>query len=197
MHTYALTGSVAAGKSTVGALFREWGATIVDADALVHELEQRGEPVFNAIVKAFGRGVLDAHGEIDRAALRQHILSDPQARHQLEAIVHPAVEARRRALVDAASARGDALVIVDIPLLFEAADPGAYDGVIVVDAPITERNRRLMVDRGLSAHDSQRLIGAQMPAAEKRARATWVIDNDADRATLAQRARAVWDALPR
>jgi dephospho-CoA kinase len=196
-HVYALTGSVAAGKSSVGALLRAWGATLIDADALVRELQGKGEPVLEAIVAAFGATVLDANLELDRAAMRRRVFSDPAARHRLEAIVHPAVEARRRTLVDAARARGDSIVIADIPLLFEAADPAAYDGVIVVDAPIAERRRRLMHDRKLSAHDADQLIAAQLPASEKRARATWVIDNDSDRSTLEARTRSVWDALQR
>ena len=197
MRIIALTGSVAAGKSTVGALFRAWGATLIDADALVRELQQPGEPVFNAIVAAFGHDALDAHGAIDRPAMRRRILTDPAAKRRLERIVHPAVEQRRRRMVDAARERGEQLVIADIPLLFEAADPDAYDGIIVVDAPAPERRRRLMHDRGLSAHDADRLIAAQIPAADQRVRADWIIDNDGDRATLETRTRAVWDALRR
>jgi len=195
MHCYALTGSVAAGKSTVGALFREWGATVIDADAIVHELQQPGQPVLAAIVAAFGSDVLDVHGELDRAAMRRRMLDSTHAKQQLEAIVHPAVEMKRRELIEAARARGARVVIADIPLLFEAADPSAYDGVIVVDSPVAERRRRLMHDRNLSAHDADRLIAAQLPAAEKRARATWIIDNDRDRVTLEQRTRDVWNAL--
>ena len=197
MRLIALTGSVAAGKSSVGAHFRSWGATVIDADALVRELQRPGEPVLDAIVAGFGREVLDAHGALDRAAMRRRIIADPAAKRRLESIVHPAVEQRRHALVDAARARGDELVIADIPLLFEAADPDGYDGVIVVDAPTPERRRRLMHDRDMSAHEADQLMAAQFPAAEQRARATWIIDNDGDRATLETRARAVWDALRR
>jgi dephospho-CoA kinase len=197
MHVIALTGSVAAGKSSAGALLRRWGATMIDADALVRALQQPGQPVFRAIVAAFGTSVLAPDGTLDRAVMRQQILDEPDARRRLEAIVHPAVDRARRLLIDSARARGDAIVIADIPLLFEAADPAEYDGVIVVDAPLTERRRRLIEDRHFSARDADRLIAVQMPAAEKRARATWIIDNDADRATLERRTRAVWDALPR
>jgi dephospho-CoA kinase len=197
MHVIALTGSVAAGKSSAGALLRRWGATMIDADALVRALQQPGQPVFDAILAAFGAAVLAPDGTLDRAAMRQRILDEPDARRRLEAIVHPAVDRARRLLIDSARARGDAILIADIPLLFEAADPAEYDGVIVVDAPVAERRRRLIKDRHFSAHDADRLIAVQLPAAEKRARATWIIDNDADRATLERRTRAVWDALPR
>lgn len=195
MRTFALTGSVAAGKSTVGALFREWGATVIETDLLVHELQRRGEPVFNAIVAAFGPGILDARGELDRSGLRHRILTDAGDRRRLEAIVHPAVDVRCRELLAAARVRGDRMVIADIPLLFEAGLPSAYDGVIVVDAPAAERRRRLVVHRGLDPDEADLLIAAQMPAATKRARATWVIDNDGDRDKLVHRAREVWKAL--
>lgn len=195
MRSFALTGSVAAGKSTVGALFREWGATVIDMDVLVRELQRKGEPVFNAIVEAFGPEVLDHHGELDRRSLRRRILASPDARRRLEAIVHPAVEGRRRELLAAARARGDLIVIADIPLLFEAGDPAAYDGVIVVDAPVEVRRRRLMEHRGFDGHEADLLIAAQLPADQKRAHATWIIDNDGERDQLTHRAREVWKAL--
>jgi dephospho-CoA kinase len=195
MRSFALTGSVAAGKSTVGALFREWGATVIDMDVLVRELQRKGEPIFNAIVAAFGPEVLDFHGELDRRSLRRRILADPDERHRLEAIVHPAVEARRRELLAAARARGDLIVIADIPLLFEAGNPSAYDGVIVVDAPVAVRRQRLMEHRGFDANEADLLIATQMPAEKKRARARWIIDNDGDRDKLLRRTREVWREL--
>jgi dephospho-CoA kinase len=197
MRSFALTGSVAAGKSTVGALFREWGATVIDMDVLVRELQRKGEPIFNAIVAALGPEVLDHHGELDRRSLRRRVLADADARRRLEAIVHPAVEARRRDLLAAARARGDSIVIADIPLLFEAGNPSAFDGVIVVDAPVEVRRRRLMEHRGFDANEADLLIAAQLPANDKRARATWIIDNGGDREALVHRAREVWKALQR
>jgi dephospho-CoA kinase len=197
MRVIGLTGSVAAGKTTVGALFREWGATVIDADVLVREMQRRGEPVFAAIVAAFGPGIVDAHGELDRGQLRGRILTDLDARHRLEAIVHPALDVRLRELVAAARARGDWIVIADIPLLFEAGDPAAYDGIIVVDAPLAERRRRLMDNRGFDASEAEQLIAAQLPSSDKRARATWIIDNDGDREALVLKARQVLEALQR
>lgn len=192
-----LTGNVASGKSTVATLFRGWGATVIDADAIVRELQRPGQPVFTAILQRFGPAVRRADGGLDRAALRRLIVADPGARDDLERIVHPAVEARREELTAAARMRGDPVVIADIPLLFEALDPAGFDGVILVDAPVEYRRARLVHDRGLTATDADALIAAQLPAAAKRARATWVIDNDSDRGTLAARARTVWEALRR
>ena len=173
MRRIALTGNIAAGKSTVAQLLRSWGAVLFDADEAVRVLQRPGSGVFAAIVAHFGGGVVRADG----------------------GLVHPAVDARRVAAQEAAAAAGAAVFVADIPLLFESADPSAYDGVILVDAPAGERRRRLINARPLSPLDADRLIAAQMPAAAKRALATWIIDNDADRATLVARTRAVWDAV--
>jgi len=191
----ALTGNVAAGKSTVANLLRAWGATVIDADVLVRELQRPGQPVFAAIAARFGAEILRADGGLDRAALRRQITSDPLAKRDLEGIVHPAVVIRQDALIAAARQRGDPLVIVDIPLLFESIGPSGFDGVILVDAPVAYRRARLIHDRGLTPHDADALIAVQMPAEEKRPLSTWVIDNDRDRATLEARTRAIWEAL--
>ena len=197
MRTIALTGTVAAGKSTVAGLFRRLGATVIDADAIVRELQQPGEPVFDAIIAEFGNGVRRADGGLDRAALRASVLADPDARKALERIVHPAVETRRRALVELARSDGARVVVAEIPLLFEAADPSEYDGVIVVDAPVAERRQRLVVERGLDRATADALMASQWTPQRKRACATWVIDNNGDRAMLESRTRDIWLELVR
>jgi dephospho-CoA kinase len=191
----ALTGNAASGKSTVAALFQRWGATRIDADALVRELQRAGTGVHDAIVAAFGDDIVAPDGELDRARLRARVLHDAAARQRLEAIVHPAVARRRDALTAAAVARGDALVIVEIPLLFEADDPARYDAVIVVDAPEPVRRERLRRTRHLDDDTIDRLFAAQIPSERSRARADFVIDNDGSPADLERRARVVWDAL--
>ncbi len=197
MRVIALTGTAAAGKSTVAAIWRAQGATVLDADAMVHELQRPGQPVLAGIVAAFGDEMLNVDGSLDRGRLRRRILDDAAARATLESIVHPALEQRRRAALHDAAAHGIALVVVEIPLLFEAADPRVYDGIVVVDAPESERRRRLIVERDLTPREADQLLAAQLPAADKRARATWVIDNDGSRDRLTQRARAVWEQLQR
>jgi dephospho-CoA kinase len=189
-----LTGNIAAGKSTVGALFRRWGATLIDADEIVRELQAPGTPVLRAIVERFGPEVLTDAGGLDRAALRARVLADPAALAALNALVHPAVAARRDELLAQAAARGDRIVVSDIPLLFEADDPEAFDTVVLVDAPVALRQARLAA-RGLSTDEAARLIAAQQPAAAKRARSEFVIDNDGDRDALERAAREVWSAL--
>lgn len=197
MLSVALTGNVGAGKSTVAALFAEWGATILDADRIVHQLQRAGSPVHAAIVERFGGGILAKDGELDRAALRARVFADPDARAALERIVHPAVAAERERLLAAARERGDRIVVSDIPLLFEVMDPGAFDQVVLVDAPPALRRDRLVATRGLSPSEAEAIIAAQMPAESKRARSDFVIDNDADLDRLAARARAVWERLER
>lgn len=191
----ALTGNIASGKSTVAALFAKWGAAVIDADAIVHELQRPGTGVYDAIVRRFGPRVVGARGLLDRATLRARVLADPDARRDLEAIVHPAVARRRAELLEEARRRGVRVAVSDIPLLFEALDPVAFDAVVLVDAPEPERRRRLLTDRDLDPAEVDRLLAAQLPSAAKRARSTWVIDNDGSRADLERRARGVWEAL--
>ncbi|MGE5091811.1 MAG: dephospho-CoA kinase [Bacillota bacterium] len=195
MRHIGLTGNVAAGKSAVAALFRRWGATVVDADEIVHQLQQRGTPVLAAITGRFGTAVLRPDGSLDRARLRALVFADEGARRDLEAIVHPAVQARRAELLAEAGDRGDPVVVSDIPLLFETMDPAQFDAVVLVDAPAAVRRERLMAQRGFSAEDADRLIAAQVPATLKRARSSFVIDNDGDEAALERRARKVWEAI--
>ena len=195
MLNVALTGNIASGKSTVTDLFRRWGATIVDADRLVREAQAPGSAVLRAIVDRFGLGVLRPDGALDRPALRSVVLADPAARADLNALVHPEVHRMRRQRVEEARARGDRIVVNDIPLLFEASDPAEFDVIVLVDAPDEVRRARLLAARGLAPDEVERMMGMQMPSAEKRGRSHYVIDNDADHAALERRAREVWEAL--
>jgi dephospho-CoA kinase len=195
MLNVALTGNIAAGKSAVADLFRRWGATVIDADEIVREVQAPGGPVLREIVARFGASVVRADGSLDRPALRQRVMADPDALAALNRIVHPAVHTRRAELVAAARSRGDRLVVSDIPLLFEAAEPSEFDMIVLVDAPEVVRLARLMEHRGLDREEARRMIEAQMPSREKRARSDYVIENDGDPAALERAAKAVWRAL--
>jgi len=195
MLNVALTGNVASGKSTVASLFSGWGAELIDADLLVREVQAPGTPVLLAIARRFGTSVLRPDGSLDRAALRSQVLADPQALADLNRLVHPAVLRLREARLAALREAGARIVVTDIPLLYEAADPAAFDAVVLVDAPMDLRRQRLFERSGLPPREAERLIAAQMPSEMKRSRATFVIDNDADLATLEARAREVWIAL--
>jgi dephospho-CoA kinase len=191
----ALTGNIAAGKSAVADLFRRWGATVIDADEIVREVQAPGGPVIGEIADRFGKSVLRADGSLDRSTLRRRVMADPEALAALNRIVHPAVHARRAELMAAAESRGDRIVVSGIPLLFEAAEPSEFDVIVLVDAPEDLRLARLMEHRELDRDEARRMIEAQMPSREKRARSDYVIENDGDRAALEHAAKRVWRAL--
>ena len=190
-----LTGNIAAGKSTVAALLAERGATIIDADVLAREAVEPGTPALRAIVARWGTAILGADGALDRAALRHVVFDRPDELEALNAIVHPEVSRLRDAAIAASRARGDRVVVCDIPLLFERRLVEQFDRILLVDAPRPVRLERLIRERGLSQEEAVQMIAAQMPAELKRARADFVIENAGTREQLAARVRDVWDAL--
>lgn len=195
MLNIALTGNIAAGKTTVVELLRRWGATVIDADALAREAQAPGTETLAAIASRFGSDVLGPGGVLDRAALRAKVMGDDVALAALNAIVHPVVGRRRDELQREAAARGDLLLVNDIPLLFEALDPSRFDVVVLVDAPPAIRRVRLRTLRHLSNEDADRMLAAQMSSERKRARSDFVIENDGSLTELETRARAVFEAL--
>ena len=192
-----LTGNIAAGKSSVADVWRTLGATVIDADELARRAVEPGTPAHAAIAEAWGPAVLAADGALDRAALRRIVFADPAARERLESIVHPAVAAFRDQAYAEARARGDRIAIADIPLLFEVGMADDFDVVVLVDAPEETRLMRLVGDRGLAPDEARAMIGAQMPAALKRARADLVIENTGTLGDLQDRARDAWRELLR
>jgi dephospho-CoA kinase len=195
MFSVALTGNIGAGKSTVTELFKRWGATIIDADQLVREVQAPGQPAFNRIADRFGRSVVKTDGTLDRATLRAKVLADPSALADLNRIVHPEVHRLRLKLLEEARVRGDRIVVSDIPLLFEADDPTSFDAVVLVDAADAVRRDRLVNLRGLPPAEADRMMQAQLPAAAKRVRSDYVIENDGDMPALERAAARVWQSL--
>ena len=191
----ALTGNIGAGKSTVARLFEQWGATLIDADQLVRQAQAPGQPVLKEIASRFGAEVIFSDGSLDRAALRARALADPTALADLNRIVHPEVHRRRLQLLGEARVRGDRIVVSDIPLLFEADDPGAFDAVVLVDAPEGVRRARLLASRALSREEVDGMMATQLSSTPKRARSDYIIDNDGDLPALERAARTVWEAL--
>jgi dephospho-CoA kinase len=192
----ALTGNIAAGKSSVARRWRELGGFVVDADELARRAVEPGTPALARIVEAWGEGVLDG-GELDRAALRRIVFADPAARERLEGIVHPAVAAMRDEQFRRAEEEGHPLAVADIPLLFETGLQSEFDVVVLVDAPPETRLARLVGDRGLDPEEARRMIAAQMPAELKRAHADVVIANVGTLDDLEHRATAAWGELVR
>lgn len=195
MLTIGLTGNIASGKSTVLELFREWGATVIDADVLVREVQAPGSPVLAALAEAFGDDIIRADGTLDRAKLRGRTMGRPDLLETLNGIVHPAVLARREELLREARAAGARIVVSDIPLLFEVLDPGQFDLVVLVDAPGDVRRERLMTGRGFSPEAADRALASQAPSGPKRALSDIVIDNAGTREDLRRAARRAWEAI--
>lgn len=190
-----LTGTMGAGKSTVGDLFESWGAWRVDADVLARQVVEPGQPALEAIREKFGSRMLRADGSLDRAALRAVVFDDPDSLRRLEAMIHPAVDRMRAALLDRARAAGARVTVLEIPLLFEKDLADEFDAVIVVDAPEDVRRRRASESRGLTPEEFSAMDSAQWPGERKRAAADHVIWNDDDLASLESEAHQVWDAV--
>lgn len=188
MPLIALTGGIASGKSTIAARLAEHGATVVDADRIVREVQQPGGPVLDDIAVAFGAEVIAADGALDRAALGARVFGDDAALARLNAIVHPAVRAESQRRFDAAFAADPAAVVVyDVPLLVEARVDDPWDLIVVADAPAELRVQRMVRLRGMSEQDARRRIGAQVSDEQRRAIADVVIDTSgAVEHTLAQ-----------
>jgi dephospho-CoA kinase len=190
-----LTGNIASGKSTVAQLLSERGATIIDADVLARRAVERGSKAFDAIVSRWGTSVLAPDGHLDRAALRRAVFGNTRELEALNDIVHPEVEQLRQRRIDEARARGDRIVVCDIPLLFEKKMADRFDRILLVDAPRPLRLERLVSDRGLRETEAMDMIAAQMPAELKRARADFVVDNAGTLTELEGRVNDVWASL--
>lgn len=195
--TIGLTGGIGSGKTTVTALLRRRGVPVLDADAIVRELEGPGAEGLRRLVDSFGPGILLPSGELDRSALGRLIFTDPEARRRVETILHPLVRERMVAEQAAAEARGAEIVVHDIPLLFEAREPSAFDATLLVYAPPDLQHRRLTEQRGMTPADAEARIGAQLPMEEKRRRATYVIDNTGSLEDLEAEVDRVWAAIVR
>ena len=190
-----LTGNLGAGKSAVGELFGRWGAVVVDADDVAREVTEPGQPALAAIVTEFGSEVLDSEGRLDRDGLRRRIAADPLARSRLEAILHPPIVARIAERLAEAEADGIEVAVATVPLLFETGMAAAFDTVVLVDAPEATRLARVVASGKMTEDEARAIAAAQAPAAEKRARADAIVENDSDRRTLERRAHAVWEEL--
>lgn len=195
MMLIGLTGNIGSGKSTVARLLSEHGATIVDADLLARRAVELGTPAYGKIVDRWGSAVLAPDGHLDRAALRHIVFTDPQQLEDLNRIVHPEVERLGDELIDVARARGDRIVVCDVPLLFERKMTDRFDRIVLVDADRAIRLERLVKDRGLRETEAMEMIAAQMPAELKRARADFIIDNNGSFAQLERRVDEIWSAL--
>ncbi|WP_424347022.1 dephospho-CoA kinase [Kocuria sp. CH-021] len=191
MLTIGLTGGIASGKSTVSRRLMELGATVIDADAIARALQEPGAPGLDGIVEEFGPAVLTPDGRLDRAALGARVFADPEARQRLNAIIHPLVRAEAERL--AAAAGEDAVLVEDIPLLVETGQHGRFDLVLTVQAPVEERVRRMVEDRGMTEADARARIAAQATDEERAAVSSAVLVNDGSVQRLLDRVDAWWE----
>lgn len=179
-----LTGGIGTGKSTVTRILASLGATTIDADAIVHELQAPGQPMLAELAAAFGEGVLTADGALDRKALGAIVFRDEKARARLGEIVHAPVIGEMMRRAKAAVDRGDPLIVLDIPLLFEGRISGRgsgalmhFDATVCVWADEAVQLARTMVRDACDADEARRRMAAQLPIDDKRALADYVIDN--------------------
>lgn len=194
-----LTGGIGSGKSTVARQLAALGAVVIDADAIVRELQAPGQPLLAEIAAALGPGVLDAQGALDRPKVADLVFRDPEKRRTLNALVHPRVGVEMARRVEAARASGTPVVVLDVPLLLEGAKAGTgtaarvgFDAVIVVWVPEAVQIERTVARDGCSREEALRRVRAQMSLDEKRALADHVIDNSGSPAETERQVRALW-----
>ena len=187
----ALTGGIGSGKSTIGQIFENLGAIVIDSDQLARDVVERGTTGFDQIVAAFGDEVLK-NGNLDRAALAEVIFKDPTKRTQLEQITHPLIRRAFAEIVE--SAQNDSIVINQIPLLVESNHNYKFDHVITVSATEEVRIQRLLT-RGMNLMQIKQRIGAQSTDTQREAISDTVIANDKDHSRLLSEVEKVWELL--
>ena len=186
-----LTGGIGTGKSTALAQFERYGAATLSLDQIAREQARRGQNGWKAIVRAFGRGVLDASGEIDRRSLGAKIFRSPALRRRLEDATHPLILREMKKLIQ----RLRGVVVVDVPLLFEAGLQNHFDATIVVSCPSSDQVRRVTLRDRLAPADARRRISAQWTLDRKRALADMELDNQGTLSDLRAQVRATSQGL--
>jgi dephospho-CoA kinase len=187
-----LTGGIGSGKSTVADLLRTRGALVIDADLIARQVVEPGSEALQKLVERFGPDILQPDGSLDRPALAKKAFVDDESRRDLEAITHPAIGAEF--LRQVGEAKPGTVVVHDVPLLVESKRGFDYGAVIVVEAPREVRLERLEA-RGIPRADAEARMAAQATDEERRAVATWVIDNGGDLVTLERQVDELWPEL--
>jgi dephospho-CoA kinase len=189
MFSVGLTGGIASGKTTVSNLFADLGVPIVDTDVISRKLLQPGELAYRQVCDHFGDDILGADGEINRAALRKLVFSNPQHKSWLEKMLHPLIYQRS---LDAIKQHSEAAyVLVVVPLLFESGFQSLADRVLAVDCPAEQQIRRLMKRDDIDEELARSMLAQQLSNAERRARAHDIIDNREDDADLGAQVNAL------
>jgi dephospho-CoA kinase len=191
----AITGGVGTGKSTVARMFAELGAEVLDADQIARDVVAVGAPAWEELRRLYGPDYFNENGELNRSKLAQLVFADPEERRRLDGIIHPRVEAELKARVAELERRGKALVLVEVPLLFETGREGGFDRVIVVAAPEAVQIRRLRGRDRRGAEEIRGILKAQWPLAGKVARADYVVDNGGSRRATKRQVKNIWGEL--
>jgi len=173
-----LTGGIASGKSTVSNMLKDMNIPVVDADIEARLAVEKGEPAYHKIVEAFGEGILLSNGEIDRQKLGSIIFHDTEKRQLLNGIVHPEVRNRMNKQIEGARKRGEKVIVLDIPLLFESKLTHMADKTVLVNVDADIQLKRLMERNQLTKEEAEARINSQMPLSEKVALADVVINNN-------------------
>jgi|YelNatPaOPRAMG01_1025707.scaffolds.fasta_scaffold07275_4 dephospho-CoA kinase len=193
-----LTGGIASGKTTIAQLLVEKGAYHIDFDELAHEVERMGTSTWQKIVQAFGQDILHGDGSIDRKKLGAIVFSNPERLQLLNKIVHPAViEEWRKRCDEIGEKDGEAIILSDVPLLFEAGLRGLFDFVILIYSPPELQIKRLMERNGLTEGEAKIRLAAQMPIKEKIPLADYVFDNSAPLNETLSQVDSLWEELRR
>ncbi len=193
MKIIGLTGGIACGKSTVSTELRARGAAIIDADALAHELSQPHQPLYNAYVQRFGREIVTENGTLDRVAIARRVFADPAVRAEVDAIAHPLIRMAAEERLRAARDENKRAAVLDVPLLFEAGWDALADETWVVALPREEQLARLLArDTSMDEGEARARIAAQMPLAEKCARADVIIDNSGTKEEIREYIGKLW-----
>jgi dephospho-CoA kinase len=187
-----LTGGIASGKSTVARLFREHGAPIVDADELARAVVEPGQPALAELVGAFGPAILDDRGRLDRKRLAALVFADPDQRRRLNAIVHPRIAAAVAERLAQLANEGADFALYEAALLVENGLHHGLDGLIVVSAPAALQRERMRERDGFSDEEAEARLASQAPLADKRAAATWIIENAGSLDETRRQVAEVW-----
>ena len=192
-----LTGGIASGKSTVSAMLRELGATVVDTDRIARDLTRPGSEALQAMSRLFGTGILNRDGSLRRDVVGRIVFTDPEKKRWLENLLHPLILERAEEQAAAAFAAGDRIVFFDVPLLFETGWDRWVDMVWTVYVPPEMQKDRLMQRDGFSGQEAMDRIGSQWPIGEKAGRADLVIDNSGPLSQTRCQVENAWNDLLR
>jgi dephospho-CoA kinase len=190
-----LTGGIASGKSTVATILKQLGAAVINADELSREVVQPGKGAWKEIVETFGANVLQSDKTLDRKKLRTMVFDNPEARKQLEAIIHPKVRALAEEKIRELAAAGRSIIVYEVPLLFEGQLHHWLRPVILVACDINTQRQRLRDRDQLTNTEAQQHIDAQMSLEEKRKLADYVIENNGNIEELEQQVKSVLESI--